>query len=278
MRCEPTRAVLLGESPPVGITEHLCDCQACRTLQQELLAVDDTFAALPPPAVPAELLDAVRAELRAEVALEDAIHALTPPAVPAALRAETKAAMSAEASDNVVPLWRRRRAWGGLAAAAAVLLLLRPPTTDVGDPSQFIEKGDGTALPDVALGVAVQSGQSTERLRADRRYVPGDVLYFRSSTDRTATVLLVRIDESGADVIHHEQLGSGSTDLPLSWTIEPGEGDAFFALLASSDPLQDTPIESVLSTWPQPPCEQAHGLGLSCESVFVGMSLTEVAP
>ena len=278
MHCESIRAVLLGESPPVDVSEHLSSCPSCRALEQELLAVDAAFAALPLPTVPAELLATVRAELQAEIALEDALQTLTPPPVPPALRDQTRAAMTAETSDNVVPLWRRRSAWGGLAAAAALLLLLRPPAADVGDPARFIEKGDGTALTDVALGVAVQSGHATERLRADRRYAPGDVLYFRSSTDRTATVLLVRIDASGADVIHHEQLGSGSIDLPLSWTLEPGEGDAFFALLASSEPIQTGAIEPVLSTWPQPPCEQALGLGLSCESVFVGMSLDEEAP
>ena len=278
MRCESTRAILQGESPPTDVTENLCRCQDCRALEQSLLAVDAAFTALPPPPIPAEVLAAARAELQAEINLEAALHELTTPPVPPTLRAQTQAAMTAEAADNVVPLWRRSSIWGGLAAAAALLLLLQPSPPDAGDPAGFIEKGDGMARPDLALGVAVQSGQATERLRANRRYAPGDVLYFRSSTDRTATVLLMRIDASGADVIHHEQLGPGSIDLPLSWTLEPGESDAFFALLASSAPIQSDAIAAALSTWPQPPCEQASGLDLSCESVFVGLSLDEEAP
>ena len=109
MSCEHTRAVLQGASPPVDVTEHLSSCPDCRALAQSLQDVDIPFAALPPPPVPAELLDAVRAELRAEIALEDALQALTPPPVPPALRARTAAAMAAEAIGRVIPLWRRRR-------------------------------------------------------------------------------------------------------------------------------------------------------------------------
>ena len=76
MSCEHTRAVLQGASPPVDVTEHLSSCPDCRALAQSLQDVDIPFAALPPPPVPAELLDAVRAELRAEIALEDALQAL----------------------------------------------------------------------------------------------------------------------------------------------------------------------------------------------------------
>jgi len=61
-------------------------------------------------------------------------------------------------------------------------------------------------------------------------------------------------------------------DLPLSWTLESGEGDAIFALLASNASLPVELIESELSpTWPGSPCEQALALGLSCESVFIGL-------
>ena len=249
MDCEHTRAVLQGEAPLVETTDHLASCDDCTALVAQLEEVDSAAQELPLPRVPADLLATTRAAVAAEVA------------------------GAQPAQDNVVPLWRRSRVWAGLAAAAAVFLLVIPPETAPADPDNLIEKGVGGARPDVALGVAVQSGDSTARLRVDQRYAPGDVLYFRSSTDRASEVLLVRIDAAGAAVIHQDQLSAGELDLPLSWTLETGEGDAIFALLASSEPVEPAHIESALSkTWPEPPCEQAVGLGLSCESVFVELS------
>lgn len=283
MGCEHTQAVLQGEAPLVDTTDHLTGCDDCTALAAQLEQIDVAAQVLPLPRVPADLLAATRAAMAAEIRLEAALDALSPPPVPADLLATTRAAVSAAAAgaqprpDNVVPLWRRGRVWAGLAAAAAVLLLVIPPETTPADPDTLIEKGFGSAHTDVALGVAVQSGSSTARLRVDRRYDPGDVLYFRSSTDRASEVLLVRIDAAGAAVIHQEQLDAGELDLPLSWTLETGEGDAIFALLASSEPVESARLESALSeTWPEPPCEQAADLGLSCESVFVG--LREEAP
>ncbi|MFT5684209.1 MAG: hypothetical protein ACI8RZ_005150 [Myxococcota bacterium] len=279
MSCDHTRAVLQGEAPLVDTTDHLTGCADCSALAAELLAVDAAMRSLMPPAVPADLLAITRTAMAEEVVLEAALATLNPPPVPADLLAATRAAMAAEVAgrrpvpDNVVPLWRRGRLWAGLAAAAALVLLITPPTTAPADPDSLFEKGVGGARPDVALGVAVQSGDSTTRLRADRRYAPGDVLFFRSSADRTAEVILVRIDATGAAVIHQDQVNPGDQDLPLSWTLESGEGDAIFALVASSEPVESEQIESALSpTWPEPPCETITGLGLSCESVFVGLN------
>jgi hypothetical protein len=284
MSCEHTRAVLTGEAPPTDSTDHLRDCADCAALAEELAAIDASGRALPAPPVPDDLIAATRAAMAGEVALEHALSALPLPPVPDDLIAATRAAMAAElagedtASDNVVPLWRRRSLWAAVAVAASVLLLIRPPTISPADPADLIEKGAGGARPDVALGVAVRSGDSTARLRLDRRYAPGDVLYFRSSTDRASEVLLVRIDAEGADVIHHDQLGPGERDLPLSWTLESGEGDAIFALLAGSGPVEAEQVTELLSrTWPDAPCEQAASLALSCESVFVGISAEQGA-
>lgn len=284
MGCEHVRAVLQGESPLVDTTDHLAVCDDCAMLAAQLEQLDVAAQALPLLRAPDRLLAATRAAMAAEVRLEAALDALSPPPVPADLLAATRDAVAMEAAraqplpDNVVPLWRRGRIWAGLAAAAAVLLLVIPPETTPADPDSLIEKGGGGgAYTDLALSIAVQSGSSTARLRMDRRYAPGDVLYFRSSTDRASEVLLVRIDAAGAAVIHQEQVAAGEVDLPLSWTLESGEGDAIFALLASSEPIASARVESALSlTWPESPCAQAASLGLSCESVPVG--LQEEAP
>lgn len=258
--------------------EHL-DIGIC----DDCLALDALFADLPPPQVPADLI----AQTRADMALEVAAGQLSTPAVPADLVAQTRAAMAAEIAagsaearppDNVVPLWQRisrsRPVLVGLSMAAAALLFvsLTGPQISPADPDSLVEKGAGGTLPDVSLNVAVRSGDSTARLSQERRYAPGDVLYFRTTADRPADVLLVRLDVQGAEVIHHSQQSSGATDLPLSWTLESGETDAAFALVAGVEPIAADAVEAALAdTWPTAPCETLRPMGVSCESVRVGV-------
>ena len=248
MSCDHTRAVLTGESPWLDPTPHLSGCTDCSAFDADLRAIDDAFMALPVPEVPADLVAATRAAMAAEVV--------------------------------VVPLRRRRWAWGGLAAAAAAVLVIGlPPAQPPADPATLIEKGLGETQPEISLQVAVQSGESTARMRLGHSYDPGDVLYFRSSTDRSAEVLLLRLDAANTTRLHHEPVGPGAMDLPLSWTLESGEGDAVFALLAAEGTIDVHGVEDVLSdSWPDDPCQSLAETGLSCASVFVGISPFVDAP
>lgn len=248
MSCDHVQAVLLGESPGGPVHDHLATCGECRALSEALGAVDDLAQDLPTIEPPAELASAT---------LEMVLCEMRP-----------------RRSG-------RSRWWAGgaavLAAAALALAVLpRPPPPDL---SRLVERGVGERTPEVALKVAVDTSDGVARLSRDRAYHSGDTLYFRANVDTGAWVALVRVGATGAEVVHQQQVTAGEADLafeggPLAWRLDPGEGDAVFALLAATSPVDLAAVEAALSgaydrQETDATCRAVLPLGLRCSAVRV---------
>lgn len=227
-------------------------------------AVADLPLLHPPRGLAKSTLEAVLAELRA-----DAAGGAPPPvAVPA---------------PPVPPPANRPWRWlVALGAAAAVALLAVPAPDPAVDTSQLVERGVGDRLPSVDLKVAVDQGGQVGRLSRDASYGAGDTLYFRAAVDDQATVTLVRVDAAGATVVHQQRVSPGEADLalgsgPLGWRLEPGEGDAIFAVLATLEPLPAAAVVDALQgayTMGDPAvvCSAAHALNARCSAELVRVS------
>ncbi len=211
MTHEEVKAALAGEAPDnPEVVMHLATCADCRAYADALLAVDALARALPPMAVPPDLVDA------------------------------TTAAMDREIDRSA----RRpsRAVWGlggGLALAAALLLFFRGPGVEVGDGDQMVERGNGTSLPEIDLRIAVVRGGSVERFNRDRAYAPGDRLQFRATTSPASSIAIFHVGP-GAPVA---RVDGGGGD--AAWEIEPTDEGAIFVGVASPAPFSDEKIVAV---------------------------------
>lgn len=177
------------------------------------------------------------------------------------------------------PMGRRARGWlvaAGVALAAAVALMVAlPGDPEVGDPRDFVPRGDGTSAPSVDLFVAVRtSGGEVARLKQDFSYGAGDTLVFRYDLDRAANLALIRADENGAQVLHTTSAPAGTADLQttggaVGYELERGEGSAVFALISSEQPLT-TQLDALRGLDPEAVCAAARASGLGCSAVAVG--------
>lgn len=246
MSCAHTRDVLDGTAPHVDVTPHLQDCPSCQQHAQALDAVDELCAQLSPPtpshALCRQTLDIVwdhMAEAQG-VTIDERAAMLPPPPVPKDLADRVRARANAAIQDEQRPWFsRHRRAVVVSFAAAAGLLLVAQPSTSP-QPSTLTEKGAGISRPELSLLLAVEHDGVMERHRVDGVYGVGDVLYFRAGTDQPTQAMLVRVAAGQASVIHQQALDEPTADLRLTdgvlaWTVEPGEGSADFVLLAGDE-------------------------------------------
>ena len=261
MSCEEIQARLL-DHPLAEVGDHLGGCTVCAAWARDLQLLDQRVQELPLPPVPVELVRLTLDRVAAERALEEG-----------------------SATTNVVPFAPRAprtRVWamgGSLLAMAAVALFWISAPQQVGDPAQLVEKGVGERQPEVALKIAVQHQGHVDRLSRGERYSPGDILYFRAQVDLPAWVVLVRSAGGRSTVVHRQQMSSGEADLvleqgPLAWRIESGEGDATYALLASSSPIEEAAVVGALQSaydpgQPGSGCKAIEQLGARCVEATV---------
>jgi hypothetical protein len=223
--------------------------------------------------------DALLAELNAVSAAAASLPFDDPPAW---LDAAVLAAAAAE-PRQAQPLPRpANRAWRlGAAAvavtavAAAAAFVARAPVAP--DVRQMTPRGATSAPRDVELKVAVRArGSEARRARRGEPLAQGDTLLFRYDQPADAWLTLVRIDERGATVLHEAGYGSGEGELEingqaLGYQIEPGEGAAAFALLASDRALDPDAIASSLGPALSAPCDAAGALDAGCDAFPVGL-------
>lgn len=122
--------------------------------------------------------------------------------------------------------WWPAAAIGGFALAASLLFAFVGAPPDRADPAQLVPRGSGETIPQLGLRAAVRRGDRTERLEVGRTYAAGDTLMFRVSASTTTDVTFSRDGE----VLYRATLGPGETDLPIGYTLEPGQGPARFVL------------------------------------------------
>lgn len=255
----------------------------------------------PPDALMARTLAAmgavVASEAAAERVLDEAVGALPLLEPPAGLARATLTAVLGEmhpvaavplppavvATEPARPPANRSWRWAlGVGALAAVALVLVAPQRPVVETTELVERGVGDRLPDVDLKVAVDHGGQVGRLARDEAYGPGDTLYFRAAVDDDASLVLVRVDAGGAEVVHTQRVTAGEADLalasgPLGWRLDPGERDAVFALLASPLPLPAGRVVAGLSGSyaggsPAAVCAAAQALPARCAAELVKVS------
>lgn len=159
----------------------------------------------------------------------------------------------------------------------------------MGVPEQMTARGEAARLPQVALKMAARSGGQLDRLRADRTYRPGDALFFRVQSDGPGWFALVVSDGAGLRLLQQGPLSAGEADLRLgdallTWTVEPGDGPAAFAVLSGAapqdegawlGPLRAAAVAPAVAAPADPSalCEAARRAGLGCDAVQV-----EIAP
>lgn len=248
----------------------------------EIEALDALARELPPLHVPPELMARTRAAMAAELAAES----VEPTRPDAPLSAATSAVArrdEAQPAAEVVSLRPRRVGWtlGAVAAlAAGALVFIALPSEPTPAPAErLVERGSGERLPDVSLKVAVRRDGETRRHEPSRAVGTGDHLYFRAGVDQDARLQLVRVDARGAAVVHAQGAAAGEADLaldgaPLAWAVEPGEGDAIFAVLASGEGLDTAAVEGALGAAydpadPDAACRAALSLGARCDATAV---------
>lgn len=258
-------ARLGGPVPPEALVGRVRSSLAAIVAEEAAAdaALDAAATALPLLEVPAGLagatLDAVLTEMRGASRL---LPSTTTPAAP----------LPAPANRP----WRWMLAAGVVAALALVVVTPGPAPVDT---TGLVERGMGERLPDVSLKVAVDRGGRVDRLARDVAYGPGATLYFRASVDDDAALTLVRVDATGAEVVHAQRVTAGDADLalasgPLGWRLDPGEQDAVFALLASPEPLSASQVATRLSGSytggsPAAVCSAAQALGARCAAELV---------
>jgi len=257
------RAWLLeGEDLPAKLDAErlLADDAEAAALMADLERVDLLAKELgdlePPPALNQQILDAIAREpSRGATSLAD----LPNPPKPAN-RTWILAGLAAVVSVAAV----------GLLSVAAL------PTADPGgNPADWTPRGDEGAGPGVDLRVVVKLGGTTagiERLRRGETYQAGDTLLFRYDAHAAGYLALVRVDTSGAEVVHLQQVGVGPGDLEttaglVGYELEKGESTAVFALLRSDRPLAENELRSSLADIrpdEDAVCAAALGLGARC--------------
>ena len=239
----------------------------------EIEALDARARALPPLVVPTDLMARTRAAMAAE------LESVVGPSEPS----EEMAAAQPRATAEVVHLRVSRSRWplGAVAAlaAAAAMFVVIPDRTAPAPVDRLVERGAGERLPDVSLKVARKTGTDTRRHEPGSAVPVGTDLYFRVGVDQAAEVVLVRVDAKGARVVHAQGADAGESDLaldgaPLAWAVEPGEGDAVFALLASGTAIDHSGVEIALGSTDEPAdpaavCQAALALGTRCDATAV---------
>lgn len=216
--CRWATEVLLGEAPAPAdsarFDAEVAACAECSALVDSLGEID---------------------------ALAESLPMLT---VPDALSERTLAAVTAELAPPPRVSRGRRLAWaGGLALAAAAVLAVMPSSQTPAPPERLVARGAVESPPSLSLKVAVDSGEGLVRHRRDRAYPVGTAVRFRVDLDRPAHVGLVRLTSHGAEEVArwHLQHGGDLTldGAPLLWTLEEGEHDAIFVVVAANAPLPD---------------------------------------
>ena len=258
----------------------------------EIESLDALARALPPLLVPPALLAQTRAAMAAELAASvvDGTHPAAvapdlaaPQASDPAVRATPGRREDATPAAEVIPLRPRRIGWslGAVAAlaAGAVVFLAVPAELEPAPAERLVERGSGERLPDVSLKVAVRRDGTTRRHDPTQAVGAGDELYFRAGVDQDARLQLVRVDASGASVVHAQGAAAGEADLalggaPLAWAVEAGEGDAVFAVLAAGSDLDAAVVEGALGAAydpgdPDAACRAALSLGARCDATTV---------
>ena len=216
--------LLEGEDPPADLEAALAADPQARLLADELSAIDAAAASLP-------LLEA-----------------------PSALRADVLAAVDAEMprpADAPRRWLSPRFAIAAVAVAAALLaVVLVPSAPPTGDIEKMVARGSDEVQPVVGLRMAVASDGAVERFQVGTAYAPGDVLYFRYDLTAPAWLHLVRVDGSGAALLHTQRAESGTADLvtdgqALGYALERGEERAVFALVAHAERLTADAIDAL---------------------------------
>lgn len=163
---------------------------------------------------------------------------LGPLAPPEAVSARTLAAVRAERSRAA---WRVRAgaALGMAAMAALSLLVVTPP--EAGRPDTMVERGSGEAGVVVDLRVAVRrpTGE-VSRFTPGERYAAGDTLMFRLQSTNAVDLKLLR----NGVLLWAGRAPAGAFDLPVGYTLEPGEPAAVFSLEGGSEPVR-FPVRAV---------------------------------
>ncbi|MEC7949223.1 MAG: hypothetical protein VX265_16760, partial [Myxococcota bacterium] len=246
----------------------------------EIASLDALARSLPPLRVPAALVAETQAAMRAEVEASRPREGFA-----AVARGEPSAVPAGEAprSRRTGALHPRRVLWPAsmvMAMAAGALVFLAPSADPVPAPAdRLIERGVGERLPDVSLKVAVKNRDETRRHDPTRAVGEGDQLYFRVRVDQAAELKLVRVDGDGAAVIHATGSAAGESDLriegmPVAWSVEAGEEDAVFAVLASGEGLTVDRVEAALGAADvardaDAVCRSALLLGARCDATIV---------
>lgn len=255
-------------------------CEPRPLTESEIEALDALVRSLPslrvPPAVVAETRSAMRVEVEKSHLQQGAVASAERGPLAAPLGGEPQVGRK-----GVLPT--RRVAWTVgmvLAMAAGVLVFIAPSTEPVPAPAdRLIARGVGGRLPDVSLKVAVKNLDETRRHDPTRAVAPGDELYFRVRVDQAAELKLVRVDDGGAAVIHAHESAAGEADLlvqglPVAWSVEAGERDAVYAILASGEELATDQVEAALGATDvardaASVCRSALLLGARCDATIV---------
>lgn len=128
----------------------------------------------------------------------------------------------------------RRRRWGwtgaAMALAAGLVVAVLPSATEApADPARLVPKGVGAPVSGLELAVAVRRGDAVERLLPGAPVAPGDTLLFRVRSAVPTTVRLYREDAE----LWSGRVEAGEHDLPVGWTVEPGEGPAMYRVVGA---------------------------------------------
>jgi hypothetical protein len=142
---------------------------------------------------------------------------------------------------------------GGLSMAAAAMLVIQPNKPAPAPPERLVARGNATSLPTVSLKVAVDEGNGLARHRRNQRYRAGTRIQFRVALDQPADVALLRIDETGSQLVTRTQLQGGDHDIklgdtPLAWEVEQGEQDAHFVVLAGPAGSLPSDVDAAIPT------------------------------
>jgi hypothetical protein len=145
-----------------------------------------------------------------------------------------------------------------LAIAAAALLLFSVTTRETlvneGNPDNWTERGLDKGLgPEVHLKMAVQlSNGDVSRLIRGTSYAAGDTLFFKVDTPAAGRVYLIRVEASGFEILHQQDIMAGSENLKtpqgsVGYELESGETSAVFAIARFDTPISDSQLKLALS-------------------------------
>ena len=258
------RAWLLeGTEPPPGVdlpAALAADAEATR-IAAELEAIDRAAASLPELPPPPALTERVLRLVEGQAAMPPAV--VPPPPTPRALSQRWFIAGIA-----------------GLAVAALALLVVTSPivsTAPVGDPANFVYRGHDGPSTGVGLRMVVDHGDGIRRFERGQRYRAGQALLFRYDSEPGAWLQLIRVDDTGATLLHTQRATAASGDLetdglPFGYVLESGERAAVYALLRVESPQDAQSLAEALSVMPDPGhvCAAAFEVNARCVAEHVG--------